>query len=127
MSKKFLFALWGGLYILCAVLGFLPALPLGFRILAAVLFFLPPVLLIRTGERQVLALIRNLSAIWLVLTTALIIANFLTVGASVQLGNVFYVLLVIISSPMICGEIWVLSLFGWACLLFAAISGLRSK
>lgn len=130
MNKKLLFALWGGLYVLCAAIGFLPTADgaLGIlRTLLAILFFLPPLLLIRTGEIQTLRLIRNLSAIWLVLTTVLIIGNFLTVGASLRLGNMLFALLAIISSPMICGQIWVVSLFGWSYLMFAAMGGLRTK
>ncbi len=130
MNKKLLFALWGGFYVLCAAIGFLPTadgVPGILRTLLAILFFLPPLLLIRTGEIQTLRLIRNLSAIWLVLTTALIIGNFLTVGASLRLGNMLFALLAIISSPMICGQIWVISLFGWSYLMFAAMGGLRTK
>jgi hypothetical protein len=59
--------------------------------------------------------------------TVLIICNFLTVGASLRLGNMLFVLLAIISSPMICGQIWVISLFGWSYLLFACFHGLRSR
>jgi hypothetical protein len=40
---------------------------------------------------------------------------------------VLYALLVIISSPMICGQYWVLSLFGWSWLMFDCISKLRRK
>lgn len=130
MSKKLLFVLWGGLYAICAVFGFFPdssgALRV-LRILLALSFFIPPLLLIHTGDRAVLRLVRNLAAIWLVLTTVLIIANFLTVGASLRLGNMLFVLLAIISSPMICGQIWVISLFGWSYLLFACINALRKR
>ncbi len=130
MNKKILFALWGGFYVLCAALGFIPEPTGALRILLivfAVAFFLPPLLLIRTGDKALLRLIRNLALIWLVLTTVLIIANFLSFNASLRLGNVLYALLVIISSPMICGQYWVLSLFGWSWLMFDSISKLRKK
>lgn len=130
MNKKILFALWGGFYVLCAALGFIPEPTGALRILLitfSVAFFLPPLLLIRTGDKTLLRLIRNLALIWLPLTTALIIANFLSFNASLRLGNVLYALLVIISSPMICGQYWVLSLFGWSWLMFDCISKLRRK
>ncbi len=130
MNKKILFALWGGFYVLCAALGFIPEPTGALRILLitfSVAFFLPPLLLIRTGDKTLLRLIRNLALIWLLLTTALIIANFLSFNASIRLGNVLYALLVIISSPMICGQYWVLSLFGWSWLMFDCISKLRRK
>jgi hypothetical protein len=130
MNKKILFALWGGFYVLCAALGFIPEPTGALRILLitfSVAFFLPPLLLIRTGDKTLLRLIRNLALIWLLLTTALIIANFLSFNASLRLGNVLYALLVIISSPMICGQYWVLSLFGWSWLMFDCISKLRRK
>lgn len=130
MNKNILFALWGVLYALCAGLGFIPE-PTGalrmLLIILAIACFVPPLLLIRRGERQTLCLIRNLSAIWLALTVVLIIANFLSFTASTLVGNILYSLLVIVSSPMVCGQYWVLSLFGWAYLMFDSIHMLRKK
>lgn len=130
MNKKVLFALWGVLYVLCAGLGFVPQPEGALRVLLVILAaasFLPPLLLIRAGGKATLRLIRNLAAIWLALTVVLIIANFLTLAASTLVGNILYSLLVIVSSPMVCGQYWVLSLFGWAYLLFDSINALGKK
>ena len=128
MKNKTLFTLWGVLFALCAGLGFLPNPQGALRILLTILacgFFLPPLVLISRGQPHTLRLIRNLAALSLLLTVALIIINFLSFSASRLLGNMLYALLVIISSPMVCGQIWFIGLFGWAFLLFSAIRGLR--
>lgn len=131
MNRKTLFALWGGLYALCAGLGFIPA-PAGvLRALLAVLavaFFVPPLMIVYgKSNRHTLQLVRNLAAWWLVLTTALLIINFMSAAAPVHLGDLLYAVLVIVSSPMICGQYWVLSLFGWAFVMFAAMAQLKKK
>lgn len=130
MNKKTLFVLWGVLYILCAALGFVPTPEGALRILLtmlAIAFFLPPLLLIRSRDPMALKLIRTLSILWLCLTVALIIANFLTLNASYLAGNILYSLLVIVSSPMVCGQSWVISLFGWSYLLFDSMAALRKR
>lgn len=127
MNKKLLFALWGGLFALCAGLGFIPepeGVLKGLMVTVSIAFFVPGLLLIRlstrTGDRHTLTLIRNLSAASLGLTVVLLIANFLSVSASETVGNILHSILVIVSSPMICGQYWVLSLFFWAYLMIAA-------
>lgn len=121
MKSKNLFILWGGLFVLCAALGFVPN-PAGalrfLLILAAIAFFVPPLILIRKGGKKTRQLIGSLSLLSLCLTTFLIILNFLSVGFSAAVGDALYALLVILSCPMICGQYWVISLFGWAWLLF---------
>ena len=131
MNQKTLFALWGGLYALCAGLGFIPA-PTGvLKALLAVLavaFFVPPLMIVYgKSNRHDLQLVRNLAAWWLVLTTALLVINFMSAAAPVHLGDLLYAVLVIVSSPMICGQYWVLSLFGWAFVMFAAMAQLKKK
>lgn len=131
MNRKTLFALWGGLYALCAGLGFIPA-PAGvLKALLAVLavaFFVPPLMIVYgKSNRHTLQLVRNLAAWWLVLTTALLVINFMSATAPVHLGDLLYAVLVIVSSPMICGQYWVLSLFGWAFVMFAAMAQLKKK
>ena len=131
MNQKTLFALWGGLYALCAGLGFIPA-PAGvLKALLAVLavaFFVPPLMIVYgKSNRHDLQLVRNLAAWWLVLTTALLVINFMSATAPVHLGDLLYAVLVIVSSPMICGQYWVLSLFGWAFVMFAAMAQLKKK
>ena len=128
MNRKFLFALWAFLLSLCAALGFIPepgkAMQLLFTILSF-LCFLPPALLLYTGERNTLRLIRNLSALSLVLTAVLLILNFLTAFGSETLGQILHNVLIIVSSPMICCGRWALSLFLWACLLMASLKQIR--
>ena len=128
MKNRFLYALWGALFILCAGLGFIPesdgALTL-LRTGLSILFFLPPALLIwkarQERNRAALLLVRNLSIVSLSLSVALIIANFLTVFRSQLLGDILHGILVVVSSPMICSGHWAMSLFLWACLLIASL------
>ena len=134
MNQKFLFPLWGGLFIVCAAMGFIPD-PAGVgRILLTLLsiaFFVPPALAlyqaIQAGDQPVLRLIRNLSALSLCLTLVLLVLNFLSALRSETLGDILYNILTIVSSPMVCSGCWVLSLFLWACLLMVSLKGLRKK
>ncbi len=130
MNQKVLFALWGVLYVLCAALGFIPEPEGALRVLLmliALCFFVPPLLLSRCGDRTAVKLVRNLAALWLIFAAALLVANILSVGASVWAGNVLYCLLVIVASPMICSQYWVAVLFGWAYVLFDSIRMLRRR
>ena len=134
MKKPYLFALWGGLFTLCAALGFIPTPTAATQVLMTMLsvaFFIPPAALLyhaaKTGDRNTTLLVRNLAAASLGLTMALIIANFLSALSSRLLGNILHSILVIVSSPMICSGYWVLSLFLWACLLVWALSILKQK
>ena len=134
MNKKILFALWGGLFSLCAGLGFIPEPAPMLRWLLTVLSlacFVPPaVLLYRAGaseNRDGAKLIRNLSALSLGLTLVLLVLNFLTALRAGNLGAVLSYALVIVSSPMVCSGHWAMSLFCWACLLMASLRVLRRK
>ena len=128
MSNKLLFALWGVLFIICAGLGFMPESS-GWMTALAVLFFLPPaVLLFRAGKEadsDTLKLIRNLSALSLSLTAALLVANVLSVLGPEGLGVFLNVMLTVVSAPMLCCGAWAVSLFLWACLLMASLSALK--
>ena len=126
MKTKSLWILWGMLYALCTLLGFIPN-PTGFlRVLLltfALVFFIPGGILVYDALRQkkktVLMAVRILSACSLVLTLVVLVANFLGVLASDLVGSLLYVLLVLVSTPMVCSGFWVASLFLWACLLMA--------
>jgi len=132
MKDKHLYLYWLYLFILCAALGFIPAgrSPLVTALLAllSIAFFIPGGMLlyrgIRRRERAHLKTILLLSLCSLVLTLVLFIANTLTVLAphNILLGNVMNTLLVLFSAPMMCAPYQFLSMFGWACLLFTAIS-----
>ena len=128
MKQKVLYALWGCLFILCAGLGFIPEpgeKPAFLLTLPALLFFLPPAILLYRADLSTVKLIRNLSALSLGLTLALLVANFLAVFSSETLGQVLHYVLIIVSSPMVCSGHWALSLFLWACLLVASQKQVR--
>lgn len=134
MNKKMLFALWGGLFVLCAGLGFLPEATGFLKALLtslAICFFVPPFWLLKLStdgkDRHSLALIRNLAALSLAVTVAALVANFLSVLGSERLGNIVHYVLVIVSAPMVCGQYWALSLFLWAYLMIACHNALRKK
>ena len=132
MNTTSYYTIWAGLFILCAGMGFIPE-PQGFLKICLTLlslgFFLPPAFLLRhaqrQGERFTIQTIRNLSFASLALTLVLIILNFMSILAPEAVGNLLYVLLAIVSTPMICGQYWVLSLFLWACLMIWANSLLK--
>ena len=131
MFKKELFSLWGILFILCAGIGFIPD-PQGavkwVLILLSIGFFVPPMVLMyqsqQQGDQQTVSLIRNLSALSLGLTVVLLILNFLSIGWHEAVGDILYVMLVIVSTPMVSSQFWALSLFFWACLLMMSFTKL---
>ena len=132
MNQKRLYALWAGLFILCAACGFIPEPEGTLQILLTILslvFFLPPAcLLYRSRKEQdtdLAKLIRNLSALSLGLTLVLLILNFFTAFASEVLGQVLHYVLAIVSCPMICSGHWAMSLFLWSCLLIASFKQFR--
>lgn len=132
MSNTVLYALWGGMYALCAVLGFItePGTGLQFLMTAlSVALFVPPFVLnyraAKAKNRQILELVRNLSFGWLILTSILLVGNFLTVFAAQWVGNLLYSLLIIVGSPLVCSGSWALAIFCWACVFFDARSKLK--
>ena len=134
MKKHYLFALWGGLFAICAALGFIPAPGTALKILLTLLsvaFFIPGALLLhlsaKSGDRELAKLVRNLAAASLAFTLILIVANFFSALGGETLGNILYSVLVIVSAPMVCSGYWALSLFLWACLMVGAIQILRQK
>ena len=131
MTTTMLYTLWGSLYALCAALSFLPERPgfLGiFCFAAGIVFFLPPhVILHRSNTRQIPRLFTGISLFSLVLTTCLILANFLSVSLSESAGNALHVLLCFVSVPMFCLNNWALSLFLWAVLLVCSLKRLKKK
>ena len=132
MKKRTLYSIWGALFILCALLGFIQE-PQGMvkalLVMLAVGFFVPGGFLLWQGLREKelfhLRLIRNLSAASLAVTLVLLILNFVSIGAEELTGNFLYGLLVIFSAPMYCGQYWIMSLFLWACMLMTSMSFLK--
>ena len=129
MNSKLLYIIWACMFSLCAGLGFIPeSQGFGTVVLVglAVLFFLPGALLLyraqKSGDKKGVMRIRIISAVSLGATALLLVINFACAGASAALGDFLYGLLILVSSPMICGRYWVLSLFLWACLLTATFN-----
>lgn len=127
-----LFIAWGILYIVCTVWGFIPhpqGALYGFLFLSSLGFFIPPAILLYDGvqhqDRKRFVLMRNISLASLILTVIVLILNFMTMNASAEAGKVLYWLLILVSAPMICSQVWVVSLFCWACLLMVSIQYLR--
>lgn len=134
MSKNGYYALWGGLFVLCAGLGFLPE-PTGVLkwalVILSVVFFVPPMLVLQGARKEkdwaTVKLLRNLAVLSIVLTVAALILNFMSLVWSEALGNALYALLVVVSTPMVCGQYWLLSLFLWAYLLVDCQAALPKK
>lgn len=124
MSSKTMFILWGGLFVLCAGLGFTQPVTGVYRgalLILSLLFFLPPGLILCRGSDHDRKLIRNLSALSLALTVVLLLVSVLTALISERLGWFLHSILTIVSTPMICSGYWVVSLFFWACLLIISL------
>ncbi len=126
MRSKPLWLLWGFFFLVCAFLGFVRDLggPLWLWSAAGLCFFVPPALLVfrarKSGDGRTLALIRYLAMASLGATALLLVLNFLAFTGSTALGVFLDGVLTIVSAPMMAMDSWALSLFLWACLLFAA-------
>lgn len=128
MKKRILYIVWGSLYALCAGLGHIQE-PSGAQSVAltliSLLFFVPAGILLvdalRNGDKKTLSQLRLISILSLGLTVLFLILNVTSFLGSEALGTVLHELLIFVSVPMICSRHWVLSLFLWACLLFATI------
>ena len=138
MKKRILYIIWAAMYLLCAGLGHItePSVPqtIGITIFAF-LFFVPAVLILACAlkhkDKKNLLRLRWISAVSLGLTLVLVIANFLSVYGAEALGNVLHELLVLFSVPLFCFIHWTpgifLSLFFWACILFATLPAKKSS
>ena len=131
-EKGLWLAIWAVMYLLCAVLGFLPPQEGGNRVLLvilALLFFAPPGwvlwLSLHSGDLQTIKRLLLLSAVSLGSTMVLIVLNFLSVLGPDWLGDFLYFLLIALSAPMLCGQYWVLSLTLWAILLWSSLLAWR--
>ena len=141
LNKYILLAIWIGMFILCAVLGYLPPQEGANKwllVIFAVLFFLPPALLVyksrRDRDRKMLRLVRIASLAVLIATVALLVMNLLSVAlvlvmpekTALAVGDVLYDLLLLVSTPMVCGQYWGIGLIGWAALLWSCIFSERA-
>ena len=121
MSNKTLYIIWAGLYILCAALGFIPSpAPAASTAmtLLSIAFFIPGAVLLHRGQRLQ---IRLISAVSLGLTVLCLVLNVWSVVMAEIDGQILYVMLGLLSAPMYCSRVWLLSLFLWACLLMGSI------
>ena len=126
MTKRNLNIFWAALYVLCAALGFVPnpkGAEYGFLLVLSLIFFIPPIILVRKavkgGDVAELKRIRLICLIWLGLTLLVLALNFLSVSFTATAGKFVYWLLIVASAPMVCGQVWVLSIFLWGCILSA--------
>ena len=127
-DKGILKALWAAMFFMCALLGFVPEQE-GFNrwllFFIALLFFVPPALLLwqcrQTKDRKTLRLILFLSVASLLLTTVLMVINYLSVLLPEAVGNVVNWILVVVSTPAFCSHMWFVSLFLWAVILWCSI------
>lgn len=134
MTKGWLYSIWAAMFVLCAALGFIPN-PSGTAYAAlfilAVLFFVAPIVLtyraIKGGDVPEIKRIFAICLVWLVLTLVMLALNFLSVGFTAMGGKFVYWLLIIVSSPMVCGQVWVVSIFLWGCLLSATAQELWKR
>ena len=132
-NNGFLKVFWAGMFLVCAVLGFVPNPQGGQKwllIFFSALFFLPPALLVWQGskhkDKKLLRLIRKLSIWSLSLTVVVLVANMLSVLGSRLLGDILYYILIVVSTPMICMQYWAWSLTAWAILLWVCIFALKN-
>ena len=127
VKEWILYAAWLCLYILCVGLGTVEeaeGIAKMFFALTALIFFIPGIILLVLGIKQqnkkMVLRVRLIAICSLVLTVAVFCATVLAVGSSAQIGSFLHDLLNLVSAPMFCSQYWILSLFGWACLLSAS-------
>ena len=134
MTNKSWYIIWAVLFALCAGLGFLPepeGLDKGICIVMSLLFFVPPAAIVYSGwkkkEQESIRLVRNLALGSLAVTLAALVANMLTLAVPVWAGDLLYAFLVIVSTPMVCSQVWVVSLVLWAALMWTCVSVLSKE
>lgn len=132
MSNKVLSFIWGGFYVLCLAMSFFgdtQGTQYGALMVLGLAFFVPGGFLLHRGVTKengvIVRTVFWLSVSSLVSTMIMLIVTFLTVNASKDVGLAVHILLAAVSVPMICSQVWVLSLFIWACFLMVCISYMR--
>jgi len=133
MTKQMKLSLaWIAMYVVCTVFGFIfPTndLLLVVEIALALGFFVPPALLLHyaivTEQKKTVLILQNICLASLGLTLALLVLNFVSILLPGDVGTALYYILIFISTPMICSQYWLLSLFCWACLLMVCLQEQR--
>ena len=130
MKNRKLWLCWYSLFIICALCGIIPN-PQGFWrflfIALSIAFFIPGGLLLKDADHATARKIRTAAIASLSATTVLICLNYLSALMPPVWGQIFHYALAVISTPMFCGQVWIISLFGWSCLLSAATTILKRK
>jgi hypothetical protein len=80
-----------------------------------------------------LRLVRIISMVVLIATVVLLLVNLLSIAlilvmpeeTALILGDVLYYMLILVSTPMVCGQYWGIGLVGWAALLWCCILALQ--
>ena len=126
MKEWILYAAWLCLYILCVGLGSVDNIEgVGkvFFVLTSLIFFIPAAWLLVMGikekNKKIVLRVRIISLCSLLLTVVVFCIN-VAAAAAGKVGPGFQDLLNLVSAPMFCSQYWVISLFGWACLLSAS-------
>ena len=126
IKELILYGAWLCLYILCVGLGTVENIEgVGkvFFVLTSLIFFLPGSCLLVMGKhennKKTVLRVRIIAICSLVLTVVVFCINVMAAAAG-MVSPVFHDLLNVVSAPMFCSQYWVLSLFGWACLLSAS-------
>ena len=134
MKNQTLYILWGCGYILCAGLGFIPnptGVAYGALFCLGLLFFVPPFILlyraIRAKDQKLLRLLRGISMGSLIATFCAIIFNIASYSATAFMGDAMHALLVMVSVPMVCSQVWVVSMFCWACIMYTAWTHIKDN
>ena len=129
LSNKTLYIAWAGMFVLTTALGFaFPEVENGWGRfglgLIAILFFLPPALVRARakaeGHRFHVRLVGFLALGSLLLTVVLLALTLIGFIWSDVLANALYAALVIVASPMICSNLYALSLVLWGTLIAGA-------
>lgn len=134
MQNRKLFLAWGILFLICALLGFIPepdGLLKALMVLLSLIFFVPGGILLyqamQIHDVSTMRLLRGISFTSLITTLVLLIINFLSVSAPETVGNYLNGLLTILSAPMVCSQYWALSLYLWACLMITSHTFIRKN
>ena len=131
MKKSVVYGIWAAIYCICVGLGFVPnptGLGKALLVMSSLICFLPPFYLYWLARkekcRKTMLVLRLISGGILTLSALLISLNFLSVYFSAHTGLILYVMLVMFTAPMMCGQYWVLSLFLWACVFMVSLKKL---
>ena len=121
MKTKQYWIAWAYLFVLCAVLGFLPEPTGGLRwifMAIGLAFFVPGIVLAYQADVrdrvEVIRQVKWVSIIALIVAVVMILANIASTLLPDAWGIVLQWMLNIFASPMGCGQSPALTLFGWA-------------